>query len=508
MNALIPDLQHLPKNEINNIKALCNYNADNILQNTSKISAEEFRDQLFTNISNNAKKGNISKDGRNMVINNFTKNKYFTPTDTAPRTQPSADNLLNKALEGSNFNIKDLDGMIDASNRNEKNENINKLLNNPELSSADRAEDINKNLLDVLVKHRQKKLSADYLNINAEDYQEHQLLVANYIAQMNALIPELQHLHKYEQNNIRAVFNYNADDILRNTSKISAEEFRDQLFTNITNNAKKENINNESLNIVIKNFTLNKYFTPTKKPAETTPEVQTSEDDSPSSNPELVTNTKPTITFATDNNPPKAEATDIDLETQPSEDLEEPSTNDLLNKTLENSNFNIEDLNGMIDDIDNNTDNVNIHNVLNEPKLSSADRAEEINQNLRDALVTYRQKKLSEADLNINADDYDAKNRIIFANYVAQMGDLTPKLQRLRKDELDNIQAICNYNANNILKDKENNLSNEEFKKQLISSITKDAKRGNIDEQNINIIIDAFNQNKYFDISFKPPSKP
>jgi hypothetical protein len=321
---------------------------------------------------------------------------------------------------------------------------------------------------------------------------------------MNALIPELQHLHKYEQNNIRAVFNYNADDILRKTTEISAEEFRDRLFTKITTNAKKENINKDSLDIVAQHFDQNKYFTPT----DTAPRIQPSADNSPSSNPELVTNTKPTIRFATDNNPPKAEDTDIGLETQPSEDLEESSINDLLNDALESANFNIEELNSMIDDIDNKTDNVNINNLLNNPELSSADRPEDINQNLRDALVTYRQKKLSEAFLNINNDDYDAKSRIIFANYIAQMGDLTPKLQRLRKDELDNIQAICNYNANNILKDKENNLSNEEFKKQLISSITKDAKRGNIDEQNINIIIDAFNQNEYFDKSFKPPSKP
>jgi hypothetical protein len=152
--------------------------------------------------------------------------------------------------------------MIDDIDSKNDSEALNGLVNRADLSRADvsNVEDIYKNIRDVLVEYKQEKLS-EYKELDISTYSQHQRMIsAPYLAQMNALNIEFKGLLKHEIDDIRAVCNYNADNILQNNDGISAKKFKDLLLSKVTDDARRGNLNPAALDAVIKKFTENKFF--------------------------------------------------------------------------------------------------------------------------------------------------------------------------------------------------------------------------------------------------------
>ncbi len=165
---------------------------------------------------------------------------------------------------------------------------------------------------------------------------------------------------------------------------------------------------------------------------------------------------------------------------------------------MNDSHLSIEEVNGMIDAIDSNNDNEIFNSLLNDAGLSRTDisNAEDINNKMRDVLVKYRQEKLSEY-YELDIANYSQDKSRISAPYVAQMNALNIEFKDFLKHEIDDIKAVCNYNADNILQNNDN-ISANEFKKLLLSKVRDDTKRGNLNEVAVTIVITKFSENKFF----------
>jgi hypothetical protein len=174
------------------------------------------------------------------------------------------------------------------------------------------------------------------------------------------------------------------------------------------------------------------------------------------------------------------------------------NVNDLLRQTIKDCNFGIEEVNKMIDDIDSKNDSEALNGLVNRADLSRADvsNVEEIYINIRDVLVEYKQEKLSEyKELDIST--YSQHQRMISAPYLAQMNALNIEFKGLLKHEIDDIRAVCNYNADNILQNNDG-ISAKKFKDLLLSKVKDDARRGNLNPAALDAVIKKFTENKFF----------
>jgi hypothetical protein len=225
-------------------------------------------------ISSADRTNDVNKRIKNILVN-YRQKKLF-------ELKGSVSKLITKTLENSNFSIETLNEIIDAVKDNQDNDTLNVLINKSGLSSLERTDPVNINILDAVAKYKKKKLSKDYSRkINANRYPSNvRVFHSKYIDQMNVLtlaltnllnaintrLQEVHSIDSYELTDIKAICNYNVDQILRNNTKISPKEFKDQFFAGILKDAKRANIDDKVTKLIIENFNKNKYFTSKYRP--------------------------------------------------------------------------------------------------------------------------------------------------------------------------------------------------------------------------------------------------
>ena len=170
----------------------------------------------------------------------------------------------------------------------------------------------------------------------------------------------------------------------------------------------------------------------------------------------------------------------------------------LLKQVINDSQLSIAEVNDILDAISANNYSETFDKLLHEAELLGVDMSntETINKNIRDVLVEYRQEKLAEY-IKFDISNYSGVKQPILAAYVAQISALNVELDGFSANEIKDVLAVCNYSADSVLR-KSSSLSAKEFKLLLLEEVTKNAARGQLNAEAVNIVVTQFNRNKYF----------